>query len=532
MTGALRGNLLRAGALVASLTAGGRVLGYARNVAVAAALGAGPVADAFFLAFRAAGFLRGLFGGRGVGAAFVPMFARRLTGAGPERARAFAGQAFCFAAATLAVAVALLELAAPLLVRALAPGFGDGAGRLDLTVLLVRIMLPFVLFAALAQLLGGLLNGLGRFAAAAALPALFNAVAIAALVLLGERLRTPAHALAWGVAAAGAVQLAWVWLSCRRAGFAPPLRRPRTTRRIRRLLRRAAPAAAGVGAEQAVMLVDLALASLLAAGAVSWLHYAERVARLLPSVAGAAAATVLLPHLARRRAGADRADRSRADTSRALEAVLLLGLPAAAALAVIGGPLLAALFQRGAFGPEATAAAAAALAAYAGAVPAWMAARTLAAACFARGDTVSPMLAAFAAVALNLVLSLLLMGPLGHAGIALGTTLAVWLQALGLWAALARRGAFAPDARLRRRAPAVAAASLVMAGALWAAREALGVPGEGELDRAAALAVMAAAGLAAFVLAARLFGAGRPGDLARAWRAGGRDAGRDGGAGA
>ncbi|MCY4003852.1 MAG: murein biosynthesis integral membrane protein MurJ [Rhodospirillales bacterium] len=529
MTGARRGNLLRTGASVASLAAGGRVLGYGRNVAVAATLGAGPVADAFFLAFRAAVLLRGLFGGRGVGAAFIPMFTRLLSGGDPERARHFAGQALCLAAAALTVLVALGELAAPLLARALAPGYGDGSGdgadRLALTVLLVRIMLPFVLFAALAQLLGGVLNGLGRFAAAAALPALFNAVAIAALLILGEGLETPAHALAWGVAAAGAVQLAWVWLACQRTGFAPPLRRPRVTRWIRRLLRRAAPAAVGVGAEQAVVLIDLALASLLAAGAVSWLHYAERVARLVPSVAGMAAATVLLPHLARRRPGADRKDRSRADTSRALEAALLLSLPAAAALAVIGEPLLAALFQRGAFNADAAAAAAAALAAYAGAVPAWMAVPVLAAACFARGNTVSPMLAALAAVALNLALSLALMDPLGHAGIALGTTLAVWLQALGLWAALAWRGGFAPDARLRRRAPAIAAASLAMAGALWAARLALGAPGTSELERAAVLAVLIAAGLATFVLAARLFGAAQPGELVRAWRAGGRNSG-------
>ena len=530
MTGAARGNLLRAGATVASLTAAGRVLGYARNVAAAAALGAGPVADAFFVAFRVAGALRGLFGARGVGAAFIPMFARRLAAGGPERARAFAGQVLCFAAAALAVLVAVLELAAPWLVAGLAPGFGadagDGAARLGLAVWLVRIMLPFVLLAALAQLVGGMLNGLGRFAAAAALPALFNAAAIGALALMGERLETPAHALAWGVAGAGAVQLACVWLACRRAGFVPPLRRPRANARIRRLLRRAAPAAAGVGAEQAVMLVDLALASLLAAGAVSWLHYAERVARLLPSVAGAAAATVLLPHLARARSGGGGAAQRHAATSRALEAVLLLGLPAAAALAVIAEPLVAALLRRGAFGADASAATAAALAAYAGAVPAWMVARTLAAACFARGDTVAPMLAALGAVVLNLAFSRLLMDPLGHAGIALGTALAIWTQAAALWWALARRGAFAPDVRLRRRAAATAAASLVMAGALWAARLALDAdPAAGELDRAAALAVLAAAGLGVFVLAAWLLGAARPGDLARAWRGGARDGG-------
>ena len=525
MTGAGRQTLLRDGATVGALAAAGRGLGYARNVAVAAALGAGPAADAFFVAFRIAGFLRGLFGGRGVGAAFIPMFARRLAAGGPERARAFAGQALSFAAAGLALLTALLELAAPWLVQALAPGFGggDGAERLALTVLLVRVMLPFVLFAALAQLVGGMLNGLGRFAAAAALPALFNAVVIAALPVLGGWLETPALALAWGVAAAGAVQLAWVWLACRRAGFLPRPARPRATRRVRRLLCRAAPATAGVGADQAVMLVDLALASLLAAGAVSWLHYAERVARLLPSVAGLAAATVLLPHLARRRGGREDAAQRHAATARAVEAVLLLGLPAAAALVVIAGPLIAALFQRGAFGVEDTAATAAALAAYAGAAPAWMLARTLAAACFARGDTLTPMLAALGAVALNLAVSRLLMAPMGHAGIALGTTVAVWMQAAALWTVLAGRGALAPDARLRRRAPAIVAASLVMAGALWAVRLALDPgPGAGELDRAGALALLVAAGLGAFVLAAWLFGAARPGELARAWRAGGR----------
>lgn len=507
-----------------SLTAAGRVLGYARNVAVAAALGAGPAADAFFAAFRAAGFLRGVFGGRGAGAAFIPMFARRLASGGPEPARSFAGRALSFWAAVLAVLVALLELAAPWLVDLLAPGFGVGAERHSLTVLLVRIMLPFVLFAALAQLVGGMLNGLGRFAAAAALPSLFNALAIAALLVLGERMGTPAHALAWGVAFAGAAQLALVWIACRRAGFVPRPFRPRLTGRVRRLLRRTGPAAAGVGADQAVMLVDIALASLLAAGAVSWLHYAERVARLLPSVAGVAAATVLLPHLARRRGRGEGAAERHAATSRTLEAVLLLGFPAAAALAVAGEPLVAALFLRGAFGAEAASATAAALAAYAGAAPAWMLVRTLGAACFSRGDTVTPLAAALGAVAVNLVLSRLLMGPLGHVGIALGTSAAVWLQAAALLVVLSWRGVFTPDARVRRRAVAAAAASLAMAGALWGARLALDVdPGAGELERAGALAVLVIVGIGVFVPAARLFGAGTLSGLARAWRAGGRD---------
>lgn len=516
MTGAGRQALLRAGATVGALAVAGRVFSYARHVVAAAALGAGPMADAFFVAFRGAGAVRELFAGRGVGAAFIPMFTHRHARAGPAESRRFAGEAVSIAAAALAVLVALLELAAPWLVRALAPGFGGEAERLDAAVGLVRIMLPFALFAALAQLLGGVLNGLGRFAAAAALPALFNAVAIAALLALGERLRTPALALAWGVSAAGASQLAWVWLACRRTGSAPRPRPPRLTPRVRQLARRAAPAVLGVGAAQALMLVDLALASLLPAGAVSWLHYAERVARLLPAVAGGAAATVLLPHLSRQTAGGGD---GHAETNRTVEAVLLLGLPGAAALAIIAGPTVAALFERGAFGVDAAAGAAAALAAYAGAVPAWMLAHTLAAACFARGDTVTPTAAAVAAVALNLLLSRLLMAHWGHVGIALGTAAAVWAQALALGFVLARRGAFAPDARLRRRAPAIAAASLVMAGALWAARPLLDAgAGAGELERLAALAALTAGGLAVFVAAAWLAGALRPGEIARTWR--------------
>ena len=517
------GHLLRAGATVGACTAAGRGLGYARTVVVAAVLGAGPLADAFFVAFRAAGCVRALFAGRGVGAAFIPMFTRSLCGGGAAPARVLAGEAVWFAGAALAVLTGVVGLAAPWLVQALAPGFGGEAQRLGPAAWLLRIMLPFVLFASLAQLLGGMLNGMGRFAAAAALPGLFNAVAVAALLGLGERLETPAHALAWGIAGGGAAQLGLVWCACWRAGMLPAFRWPRPTRRVRVLLRRAAPAVAGVAAAQGVMLVDLALASLLPAGTVSWLHYAERVARVLPAVAGGAAATVLLPHLARmsRVRGVGAAGGAEA-ANRTIEAVLLLGLPGAVGLALVAEPLVGALFERGAFDAGAAAATAAALAAYAGALPAWMLVRTLDAACFARADTVTPMAAGVGAVALNAGLSLALMTVWGHVGIALGTALAVWAQALALLAVLARCGGLAPDARLRRKVPAIVVASLAMAAVLWGLRLALGeVPGGGELPRAVSLGVLVAGGLAGFVLAARLTGAARLGDLARAWRSGG-----------
>ena len=355
-------NLLRSGATVGLFTAAGRICGFAREIAVAAVLGAGPAADAFFLALRVPGFIRKLFAGRGVGAVFIPMFTRRLARAGASPARVFAGEVVWFAAVAVTALTVLLELAAPWLVHLLAPGFAGEEGQAELTATLVRIMLPCVLFASLAQLLGGMLNGLGKFAAASAMPVVFNLAVLAVLLGFATRLSAPTHVLAWGIAAAGAAQLGFVGVCCQRAGMLPGPVRP--TRRVRRLLRRSAPAVVGVGASQAVLLVDLALATLLAAGSVSYVHYAGRVARLLPSVAGAAAATVLLPYLARR--GAREGAAKTGATNRTLEAVLLLGVPGAVALAVIAEPVVAGLLQRGAFGAHAVVGAAATLTAYAG----------------------------------------------------------------------------------------------------------------------------------------------------------------------
>ena len=510
--------LLRAGATVAALSAVGRVLGYARHVLMAALLGAGPVADAFFVAFRIPGLMRRLFADGGFGAAFIPMFAHRLSAHGAADARRFAGETFGAAALGLALLTALLELAAPWIVHLVAPGFGGDPQRHELATLLVRIMLPFVLLAALAQLLAGMLNGLGRFAAAAALPIVFNLVVMAALGVLGPRLETPAHALAWGVAAAGAVQLAGLALACRRARCLPAPVRPRITPALRRLLARAAPAMLGAGAAQATVLVDLAVASLLPAGSVSLLHYADRVARLPQSIVAGAAATALLPYLSRRPASAAAPGTAPA-TYRTVEAVLALSVPAAAALAIIAEPLLAVLFERGAFTAATTAAAAPALAAYAAGLPAWTLVRALGPVFFAAGDTATPMRIAGAAVVLNLALSLLLMEPLAHVGIALATAIAVWAHAGAMLAVLLRRKALAPDPTLLRRTGAIAAATLVMGLALGLARRALGDgPATGELERALMLAALVAAGLAAYAAALGATRAFRARDLARAWR--------------
>ena len=506
--------LLREGATVLALSFAGRALGLARTVVAASWLGAGPSADAFFVAFRLFGLLRAVLAGGGLSAAFVPLFSRRLARDGPDAARAFAGDAFASLGAVLAAVTALAAIAMAWMVAAAAPGFAGDPGRLELAAALAHLMLPCLLLGGLALVLRAVLNGLDRFAAGAAMPALFNLAAMAGLLALEPVLPSAAHALAAGVAAAGAVQLAVLVLACRRARFALPLAPPCFDPEVRRLFRRAVPAALAVGAMQATLLVDAGVASLLPPGAVSHLDYAVRVTGLVPALVGGAAATVLLPLLSR----ADGRGVANA-TNRALEAVLLLGVPGAAALAVLSTTVAAALFHHGAFTAADASATARAIAAYALGLPAWLVTATLAPAFFARGDTATPLGAALAGVAANLGLSLLLAGPYGHTGIALATAVSAWLQGAVLAALLTRRGWFAPDRRLARKTPAIAAASGAMAGVLWLAESALGAGAEaGAVERAAVLAALVAGGLAAFALFAVLTGAAAPREIARAWR--------------
>ena len=514
-------SLLRAGALVAALTLAGRALGYARTAAAAALLGAGGAADAFFVALRLVGLLRAGFAAGGVQGAFVPPLARRLEADGPGAARRLAGDAFVSVLAALAAAAVVAAFAMPWLVRIAAPGLAANPGQLDLAVALARVMLPLLVLGGPALVLGAVLNGAGRFAAAASMAVLFNLAALAGLFALGPLLGSPAHGLAAGVAAAGAVQLAVLLPACRRAGLGLRPRLPRFGPEVRLLLRRAAPAAVAAGAMQAVLLADLGVATLLGPGAASHLDYAARVSGLGPALVGAAAATVLLPRLARG-GGLDDAPDSGGTgggqaVNRTLEAVLLLGVPGAAALAAGAEPFAAALFRHGAFTAADAAATAQAMTAYAAGLPAWVAAATLASVLFARGEPGPAMGAALAAVAVNLGLSLALMGPLGHAGIALATAAAAWLHAALLLGVLLHRRAFAPDRRLGVRLRAIVATGAATGLAVWLARAALG-DGAGAAERFAILAALGAAGLLAFALAATASGALRPRELAAAWK--------------
>ncbi len=491
-----------------------RILGFARDMLLANVIGAGLIADAFFVAFKFPNFFRRLFAEGAFNAAFVPLFAGRLTRDGREAAVKFAAEV----AAVLGSAMLMFTVAAiltmPWLMVAIAPGFVDQPVKFDLTVDLTRVTFPYLFFMAMIALMGGMLNSLQRFAATAAAPIMLNIVLIS--VLLGVRggvLPDPGHAIAWGVAAAGLVQFLWIALACKRAGisFVPP--RPRLTPGVRRLLVLMAPALLGAGVVQVNVVIDVILASTLSEGSVSFLYYADRVNQLPLGVVGVAVGITLLPLLTRQLNSGD-LDAARNSQNRAIEFALTLTLPAAAALIAMPGAIVTVLFQRGAFDVAAAEATAGALAAFAIGLPAYVLIKALTPSYFAREDTKTPVKIAVVAMIANVALALALMQVLAHVGIALATALSAWFNALALGVVLVRRGHLAFDDRLRRCVPRLLFASAAMAGAVWWGTGLLAGPLAGdEARRIGALTVLVAGGGGLFVLLSLVTGAVRLKDL-------------------
>lgn len=506
---------LRSIATIGAFTMVSRVLGFVRDILIAAILGAGMSADVFFVAFKLPNLFRRLFAEGAFNAAFIPLFAECMEGDGKDAARLFAEQALSVLLWTLLLFVIGFEAAMPLFMYVFAPGFADTPEKFDLAVTLTRITFPYLLFISLVSLMSGVMNSLGRFAAAAATPILLNLCLIGAVLVLTPLMESPAHALAWGVCGAGAAQLAWMSVFCARAGMFLRFRRPRLTPKVRLMSRRIVPVAIGAGVYQINLLIDTIIASFLPTGSISYLFYADRVNQLPLGVIGVAVGTALLPLLSRQlRAGQEA--QAMHSQNRALEFVFLFTLPAAAALMVIAGPVIAVLFERGAFGPAEVQATAAALAVYAVGLPAYVLVKALAPGFFARGDTATPVKVAVVTMIVNLVLNLVLMGPFLHVGIAMATAMASWLNAGLLVIILMRRGHLVIDQRLRSRLPRIAAAgvgmTLFMVPAMWWSAE----MSAGDIaHRALALAGLVAGGATVFAVLAQITGAADLKDIKR-----------------
>ncbi len=454
--------LVRFAATVGSYTLISRVLGFIRDILIAAFLGTGPVSDAFFVAFKLPNFFRRLFAEGAFNAGFVPLFSAILRQQGREQAVAFAEEALSLLLIALLFFVVAFQIAMPWVMHGLAPGFVGDPWKFDLTVTLTRLTFPYLLFISLVSLLGGILNSLERFAAAAAAPILLNICFIISLVVFAEVARTPGHALAWAVAFAGMVQFLWLMAACERAGIKLRLPRPRLTPRVKRLLGLMLPAAIGAGVVQINLVIDVILASLLREGSVSYLFYADRLYQLPLGVIGVAVGTALLPLISRHLA-AGKEEAANGVLNRAIEITMLLTFPAAAALLIIPNEVIEVLFQRGAFTAYSTGATATALGAYAIGLPAYVLVKVLAPAYFGRMDTKTPVIVAGIAVVTNVILNLILMRIFAHVGLAMATAIASWLNVILLAAILYKRGHFVPDKRLVEKLENAGMATFIMA---------------------------------------------------------------------
>jgi len=457
--------MLKSALTVGLWTFASRMFGFLRDILIADRLGAGMVADAFFVALRLPDLFRRLFGEGAFSAAFVPAFAGAVAADGPAAARRLAEQVISVMVVWLGACTIAGVLFMPALLLVLAPGFAAIPGKFALTVALTRITFPYLMLISLAAAFASVLNGLNRFAAAAAAPIVFNLCLIAALLFLTPWTPTAGQALAYGVTVSGMLQLVMLATATARAGMKLRLSWPRLTPGVRLVMRRMGPGVIGVGVSQINLAVDTIVASFLKPGSVSVLYYAGRVNQLPLGVIGVALGTALLPVLSRQVRGHERLAAHRT-LNRAIEFSLALTLPASVGLAIAAVPIVRVLFERGAFNPADVSATASALLAYAIGVPGTVLAKVLAPGFFSRGDTTTPVAVGGAALAVNLVFIVILVLPLRATGIALAASLSAIFNAAVLGILLLRTRVFRLDRGLRRRVPRMLAAAIAMGAVL------------------------------------------------------------------
>jgi putative peptidoglycan lipid II flippase len=512
----------RAVRTVAGLTMVSRILGFIREMLVAGMLGATPIADAFFVSLTLPNVFRRLFAEGAFSVTFVPLFAKTAHADGREAAARFAEDAQAVMLSILIPLTIVLWLAMPYVIRLLAPGFTPGTERYDLAVTFCRITFPYLIFISITTLQGGVLNALDRYGPFAFAYTLFNVCLIGGL-LLTPLFPTAGHAAAWGEFAAGIVQIIWMIGSCKRAGILLKLRRPRLTPQIKRLFVLMGPAAVGAGAVQINIYIDGVIASLLPSGSISHLNYAARLYQLPLGVIGIAVGTALLPALARHVKNDDVPGAKQLE-SRAIEAALLLALPATIALCVTPRAFMAGLFvyANGAFHISDAIVSAGALAAYAAGIPAYVLAKVLSTAYYAREDTKTPLKFSLITIALNTALVLILvMGfGMGIAGIAAATGVTAWINVALLAFGLHRRGLLGFDDRLKRVLPRILLANIVMGAALLAIEGAIhGWLWEaGSIRRVAALSALVLGGIGVYGTAIVLTRVAKPGDITQLLR--------------
>ncbi len=434
--------LTGAAGLIGLFTLLSRLLGLVREMAVAWIFGAKDAADAFYVAFRLPNLLRELAAEGSMSAGFIPVFTEYLSKRSRQEARSLANASFTLMCVALAIVSFLGLLASPWLVRAIAPGFAADAGKFELTVLLTRIMFPFLLFIGLAALTMGVLNSLKAFQAPALASSAFNVCVIVVTVAMASRLDQPVIAVAIGVLIGGLAQFVVQLPSLSKHGMSFQWRWAPAHPGLRQMFWLILPTTIGLSVSQVNLVVNTLLASLLPGGSVAYLNYAMRLIQFPLGLFGVAVATAILPTLASH-ATLGEQTAFRQTTAFGLRLVFFISVPSMAGLIVLREPIVQVLFQHGAFDAQATAGTASALAAYSVGLWAFAGVRVVVQAFYALQDTRTPVRAAVAAMLINIALSLLFMGPLQHTGLALATAISsiinfVWL----LYLLVRRQGGF------------------------------------------------------------------------------------------
>lgn len=459
-------NLLKALATVSSMTLLSRILGFLRDTIVARTFGAGMYTDAFFVAFKLPNLLRRLFAEGAFSQAFVPILAEYKNRRGHEDTKLLLDHV----ASLLFLAVFAVTLigivAAPILIYVSAPGFSAVPEKFDITVDLLRLTFPYILFISLVSLAGGVLNTFSRFSVPAFTPVLLNVSLIASTLWLAPYCHPPVLALAWGVFIGGVLQLGFQIPFLKRIGLLPRWRLELHDEGVWRILKLMGPAAFGVSISQISLLINTIFASFLVTGSVSWLYYADRLMEFPTGLLGVALGTILLPSLAKHHA-----DRSTDEYSKLLDwglrLTLLLALPAAVALAILAVPLIATLFHYGAFTANDVWMTRQALVAYALGLLGLILVKVLAPGFYARQNIRTPVKIALVTLVATQLMNLLFVWQLKHAGLALSIGLGACLNAGMLFYQLRKHAIYQPQSGWIKFALQVSVAIAAMAAVLW-----------------------------------------------------------------
>lgn len=466
-------SLARNTAVIGGLTLVSRLFGFLRDLVLAAALGAGPVADAFFAALRFPNLFRRLFAEGAFSQAFVPVYAKTLAAEGEEAADQLAAEALSVLLLLTGILSAVAIVFMSWINRALFAGYINDPETFALANLLTQLAMPYLVAMSAATLFSGVLNAHGRFFAAAAAPILFNLCQLGAVALFHETPEQAAMAAIVAVSISGVLQALWVWAGARRSGMKTRLRLPRLTPGVKRLFVLAAPAAIAGGALQINVIVSQALAS-FESGAITYLNVADRLYQLPLGLIGVAVGVAMLPRLARLVQEKDEAG-ARGALDEAVALSMAFTLPAAAAILAIPVFIVDGLFARGAFTAEDASNVGLALIHYGWGVPAFVLAKIYAPAFFAREDTKAPMRFALISMALNIIIGASLfflfrsVGMPGFPGLAMATSIAAWANVILMIGALVRRGAYAPTPQAYARLFRIGLASAVLFAVLWLA---------------------------------------------------------------